>query len=140
MRHGSLRRLIATLLLGVLLLNLACGGRNSVYPVSGKVLFDGKPAEGAVVQFHPKNKSGKVVVPVGRVGADGTFRLTSYKQDDGAPAGEYTVTVFWGVPSRGGDDYERILVPPRYLSPETSGLTAVVADHATELEPFQLKN
>jgi hypothetical protein len=122
----------------VLLLLTSCSGRKTVYPVTGKVLFDGKPAQGAVVHFHPKDKSGKLIVPVGQVGADGSFRLTSYKQDDGAPAGDYTVTVFWGVPSKGGDDFDRILVPARYISPETSGLTATVADRATELPPFQL--
>ncbi len=138
MRHRLLRRLAYGLVLGMLLLNVACSGRKTVYPVSGKVMFDGKPAAGAVVHFHPSDKLGQPILPVGQVGADGSFRLTTYRQEDGAPAGEYAVTIFWGVPNKGGDDYQRILVPPRYLSPETSGLKAVVADHATELEPFQL--
>jgi hypothetical protein len=138
-RTLSLRLLAGGLSLGVLLLGASCSGRKTVYPVTGKVLFEGRPAVGAVVQFHPRDQADtKPLVPTGQVGADGSFRLTTYTHEDGAPAGRYAVTVFWGVPAKGGDDYERILVPPRYLSPATSKLTAEVPRQATELPPFQL--
>jgi hypothetical protein len=107
--------------------------------VTGKVVFQGRPAAGAVVQFHPQNKSDPTpLVPVGQVGADGSFRLTTYKHEDGAPADRYAVAVFWGVPSKGGDNFDRILVPGRYMNPVTSGLTADVPQHATDLPPFSL--
>jgi hypothetical protein len=32
------------------------------------------------------------------VEADGSFRLTTYCTDDGAPAGTYTVTLTWPLP------------------------------------------
>ena len=127
------------LLLSALLLVTSCSGSRAVYPVTGKVLFQGRPAVGAVVQFHPQDQSdANPVVPVGQVGADGSFRLTTYAHEDGAPAGRYVITVFWGVPSKGGDDFQRILVPGRYMSPATSGLTAEVPRQATDLPPFQL--
>jgi hypothetical protein len=110
-----------------------------VYPVTGQVLFEGRPAAGAVVQFHPLDQSDKdAPVPVGQVGPDGRFRLTTYVHDDGAPHGRYAVTVFWAVPAKGGDDFDRILVPRRFLNPVTSGLTAEVPERAVELPPFLL--
>jgi len=114
-----------------------------VYPVSGTVLFEGKPAAGAIVKFYSADAADKnaknVVIPQGVVGADGSFRLTSYKSEDGASAGSYRVSIFWAKPSKGGDDFDKLLVPPRYLNPGTSGLTAEVAASPTALPPFQLK-
>jgi hypothetical protein len=78
------------------------------------------------------------MVPQGQVGTDGTFKLTTYKHDDGAPPGRYAVSVFWAVSSKGGDNFDKILVPERYTNPSTSGLTAEVPPRATDLSPFQL--
>jgi hypothetical protein len=110
-----------------------------VYRVTGQVLFQGHPAAGAIVQFHPQDMADKnPLVPQGQVGSDGTFKLTTFKHDDGAPAGRYAVTVFWALPSKGGDNFDKVLVPERYLNPATSGLTADVPMGATDLPPFQL--
>jgi hypothetical protein len=46
----------------------------------------------------------KAVKPRGVVGRDGAFSLTCYRADDGAPAGNYTVTILWQQARfRGGD-------------------------------------
>jgi hypothetical protein len=132
------RPLLRLFLAGVFLLPTSCSGRKPVYPVSGKVLFQGRPAKGAMVKFHPQDGSDTALVPRGEVDADGTFRLTTYQQHDGAPAGRYAVTIFWGVPSKGGDEFDRLLVPSRYLNPATSGLTAEVPNREIDLPPFQL--
>ena len=85
----------------VALITASCGRApgEKVYPVEGKVLFNGKPAAGAVVQFHPElSEQGQAldaVHPTGIVGEDGSFRLTSFGKDDGAPPGEYVVTITW---------------------------------------------
>ena len=121
------------------LLQTSCAGRKAVYPVAGKVLFKGRPAAGAIVQFHPENPDKEVLVPQGETDSEGNFELTSYEFGDGAPAGQYVVTVIWGVPAKGGDGYDRMLVPPKYMRQETSGLNAVVLAQPTTLEPFQLK-
>jgi hypothetical protein len=135
----ALRLLLGGFLLGVVLLGASCSGRKAVHAVTGKVLFEGRPAEGALVQFHPAEPSGSPpLIPQGHVGADGTFRLTTYRYEDGAPAGRYQVTVLWAVPSKGGDGYDKLLVPDRYLKPATSGLTATVPAEAIELPPFEL--
>ena len=95
------RLLNAAAIAAVVFSLVGCGdnGKPSVLPVSGKVTFKKKdPAAGALLVFHPtdpaleKRIGGK---PFAKVGDDGTFKLTSYNEGDGAPEGEYGVTVQW---------------------------------------------
>jgi hypothetical protein len=138
-RPLSIQVLLRAVLLVVLLLGVSCAGGKRVYPVTGKVLYEGKPAAGAVVHFHPQDKSASPPrVPMAEVGADGTFRLTTFAKGDGAPPGRYAVTVFWGMLAKEGEGLDKIYVPGRYLHPATSGLSAEVPSKATELPPFQL--
>jgi hypothetical protein len=123
-----------------------CGPqRKAVYPVRGRVLVDGKPAAHAQVAFHAVDAAGDPH-PVGNADGDGYFSLTTYKQGDGAPAGEYLVTVLWvlatPVPGPGGgQEYQGVShLAPRYARADTSGLRATVAPGGTELAPFQLTN
>lgn len=119
----SLRLCSAAALLGAALLACSCSGRKPVFTVRGQVLdAGGKPAAGAVVVFHPVAGGDKEVLkPVGRVDEKGNFTLTTYAEGDGAPAGEYAVTVTWPAPRRtpldpeGGDRLQG-----RYANPETS--------------------
>jgi len=67
-----------------------CGGGK--VPVTGNVLLDGKPLEGATVTFHPAEQ-GKGQMATGTTDKDGVFRLSTTKPDDGAVPGEYKVTV-----------------------------------------------
>jgi hypothetical protein len=130
------------LFLGLLVLQISCsrGDRRPLSRVKGKVLFEGRPAENAVVFFHPRDKSEKDrPTPQGRVDADGAFQLTTYDANDGAPPGQYVVTVVWAEYGKRSDDITKLLVPPRYMSPATSGLSAEVGDRSTELPPFHLK-
>jgi hypothetical protein len=85
-------------ILGISILSLtSCGkddGRKPTFPVTGKVFFEKKPTEHATIIFHPIGESGSnVVKPRGKVGSDGSFTLTTYDGNDGAPAGDYAVTV-----------------------------------------------
>jgi hypothetical protein len=80
-----------------------------------------------------------VVKPRGKVGADGKFALTTYDGNDGAPAGEYKVTVELWLSSGRDDAAPTNRLPIRYANPDTSGLTATVNAGATELQPFALK-
>jgi hypothetical protein len=120
----------------------SCGGRPNVYPVTGKVFFEGQPATGALVAFHPVGDSEQNVLPHAVVAADGTFQLTTFRKHDGAPPGRYQVTVVWRVRRVGaepGDDDDGFVLTPRYLRPTQSGLLAEVKQEPTALEPFQLK-
>jgi hypothetical protein len=83
------------------LLLSGCGGdgKPPAVPAGGKVMYrKTAPPEGALVVFHPADPAAEKRVggkPFGKVGADGTFRLTTYAAGDGAPEGEYGVTVDW---------------------------------------------
>ena len=125
----------------------ACSsGRRPVYPVRGQVLVKGKPAFHAQVTFHPVvDNSPEAVHPVGIVDEEGSFTLTSYKQGDGAPEGEYLVTVQWFLATKprnasAGDDYTTVNhLPARYGRPESSGLRATVRKGDNELPLFSLE-
>lgn len=70
--------------------------RVPVYPVSGKVLVGGKTVAGVMVVLHAVDGSQPAPAkPNAKTAADGTFRLSSYDPQDGAPAGDYAVTLFW---------------------------------------------
>jgi hypothetical protein len=77
----------------------SCGRRTDrkpLFPVTGKLVDGDKPAEKAVMFFHPRDGSGAgTLLPVGRVAADGSFRVSTYMANDGAPVGDYAVTVVW---------------------------------------------
>jgi hypothetical protein len=121
-------------------------GRVKVYPVSGKVLVNGKPAEGAEVIFYgatPELRGPGTVSASGKTNENGEFRLGSYGPDDGAPAGKFNVVVIWREPIPEGADSERFQAKDRlnnrYATPESSGLTAEVPEGGIELPPFELK-
>src|SRR5262245_51816518 len=116
--------------------------RKPCHPVSGFVYFEGTPAAGATVVFHWKPPDGKKLVRAGDalVESDGSYALSTYTAGDGAPVGEYLVTVVVG---RGGyvdEDSDPVAnqLPARYAKPETSGLTATVKSGKNELT-FELK-
>jgi hypothetical protein len=98
-------------------------GRLRVYPASGKVEFVGKPLANASIFLHPVGvKAANFPRPRAVVGADGTFVLGTYRKDDGAPPGDYKVTVQW-FHKANPRDMPRNVLPPRYAGAETSGLT-----------------
>jgi hypothetical protein len=83
--------------------------RLTVYPVSGKVFVDGRPAAHAEVTLRPLTElnepTKRSMLPFGKVAADGGVKIGSYEADDGAPAGEYAITVTWPlVKIEGGEE------------------------------------
>lgn len=131
--------------LALVALGLAsCGkadGRKPTFPVTGRVLLaDGRPAEHATVVLHPVGDTGPdVAKPRGKVAADGSFTLTTYDANDGAPAGEYRVTVERWLAGTRPDEGPSNRLSPIYASPEKSGLTATVTAGPTELKTIALR-
>jgi hypothetical protein len=127
---GASRRVaLAVALAGLIVLLPGCGrsGRKPVYPVHGRVVDgENQPAVGALVIFHPveadANDPNK---PRAYVEADGSFALTTFTKGDGAPEGEYLVSIEWMPPrsnpfaanQQGADRLQG-----RYRDPTTSGL------------------
>jgi hypothetical protein len=100
-RGKSLRALTTLRLLALLLLSFlatSCGKPRfkSVYPVKGRVLVNGQPAEGVTVRFVSlDDPDDPLVRPLGTTDAGGWFTATTYKKDDGLPAGSYAVALDW---------------------------------------------
>jgi hypothetical protein len=119
---------------------IGCGsGRPPVYPVQGQVRWKKQIPEGAHVVFHPVGKTGTDVVrPAGLVDRDGKFVLTTYAAGDGAPAGDYDVTVEWWV-SPGRDLPAVNKLPAAYARAESSRMQVKVVPGTNELQPFELK-
>src|SRR5262245_48927106 len=91
----------------VALLVTGCGsGKPEAVPAGGKVVFHKTtPAAGALVVFHSADPAYERRVggkPFAKVSDDGTFALTTYAEGDGAPEGEYGVTIDWRGKSREG--------------------------------------
>ncbi len=136
-RLPGLRSLGHVLTGSLSLLAASCGQSGpELYPVTGKVLFNGQPAEGATVVLHPSDPAAPK--PSGTAGADGSFALRTYPHGDGAPAGDYKVAVTWYPPNARELETPKNKLPGRYGEPARSGLTATVAAGPTHLEPFKL--
>jgi hypothetical protein len=85
--------------------------------------------------------------PHARIAADGTFQLSTYREHDGAPLGEYTVTVSWRAPANKqiADDVKeedwdqgREQLPTRYQDPQKSGLRITIQPGQNELPSLRL--
>jgi hypothetical protein len=121
----------------------ATGPGVPVFPVKGKVTFEGEPAAGAFVVFNPKAapKAGaEGFTPRATVQADGSFSLTSATEGDGAPAGDYAVTVQWTRPVKQGSDLVAgpNVIPRAYGTPATTPLQVTVKESDNALEPFAI--
>ncbi len=129
------------------LLLSACNRGPQMVPVTGEVLLDGKPVEGAAVLFTP-DAGGRPADGV--TDKEGKFSLQTYEPGDGAPLGKYKVAIV-GMRQTGiqatadglsgevdpGKVREIWFVPRKYSTPETSGIEAEVKRGLTPLK-FEL--
>jgi hypothetical protein len=101
-------------------------GRLPTYEVTGKVVFsDGGPLPGGWIIFEsPEHKK----AARGVVETDGTFRLGTYEQEDGAVAGRQLVAITPASPQ--GIDPDKSTAPPvidpKYSHMDTSGVEVEV--------------
>ena len=135
-------------LLAAAALTAGCGGdgRPPTYPAAGKVAVNGQPAAGALVVFHP-TAAARVndPKPFATVAADGTYTLATFGSADGAPAGEYGVTVVWNVKAKearialGDGPAVTDKLGGRYGDPRSPRLTATVTAAGPNAFDFDLK-
>jgi hypothetical protein len=124
----------------------SCGGGKKFYPVHGRILANGKPAEGVLIVLHPvDDPDPRPIKPSAMVQADGSFELKSFIAEqhivkDGAPAGKYVVTcVWWPADRPNAPESLHDKLQGRYSNLKTSELRADVAEGPTELPTFELK-
>lgn len=130
-------------LLALALLCSACSsGRKPIYPVKGQVLVNGKPAANAQILFHPAEGAPEQLCPTGHTDDEGYFTLTSYVNGDGAPEGNYNVTVTWFRVWRGNradaDVIRYNALPQHYAQSASSPLHATVSKGKNDLPALQL--
>jgi Carboxypeptidase regulatory-like domain len=149
-----MRHLACILMLAGVSVWVGCAHKPAVeglVKVTGTVTYQGKPVEGATVVFSPEGKGRPAS---GRTDSSGRFQLTTLEANDGAMPGKYRVAIskFEGASSaatppsademakkftqmrgraavKGGAAKlggAKNLLPVKYRSPKTSGLTAEV--------------
>lgn len=110
--------------------------------VKGIVRLDGKPLATGIVTFTPLGGRSAT----GFIKSDGTYRLTTYHDGDGALPGKHTVTITPGVTGpQAKPDYEsdrpsavKSPIPAKYANPEGSGLEFEVKAGETNHADFEL--
>jgi hypothetical protein len=131
-----------TLAAAVALACTGCRGSRGLYPVSGKVMYQGEPAAGAYVFFRrPDADPVNTALVMGVVKEDGSFTLYSGEHEGAAP-GAYAVLIQWRQGASPGAGARRQRPPDRiggrYADPEHPRLQAVVKAEANQLPPFEL--
>lgn len=103
-----------------------CAG-DSPQPVEGSLVWkDGSPAkelEGSLISFDLPEKQTNAN---GVVLADGTFKLTTSKENDGALAGDYKVVIVERRKAAAGSALAPGMMDVRYSNPSTTDLKATV--------------
>jgi hypothetical protein len=140
----------------LLFLAAACGGCGqptretaTVFPVEGRFTVNGKPAGGALVSFIPlaAPAEGRRAIPSqARADDSGAFKLTTFHTADGAPEGDYKVTIYWSAPgpaaATSANDDDAVLGPDqlrgRFASADKSNLRAHVAAKPTSFAVVDL--
>ncbi len=148
MRISSTLRLAA--LAGAVACCTGCGSDNrQTHPASGTVSFGGKPAKGVVVTLIPADAQTLPLTgyPRGEVDADGRFTLTTLSPGDGAPAGEYKLTLRWPVDLAGkakslaeaqGEGGDADKLKSRYADPKTTPWSVTIKPGDNALAPVAI--
>jgi len=128
---------------------LGCGEESSfkstvpVFPASGKIIHLSKPLAGVILIFHSTDVNQKIKSQA-TTDNDGKFVATTFKTADGAPEGDYTITLT--VPSNESDSAREdaategqfrkegpVRFPSKYQNPATSPLKVKVTKNQPDL-------
>jgi len=131
-----------TLGVGLSLLIMAAAGCGSngpkMVPIRGLVTYKGAPlinVTQGIVRYSPKASTTSAREATGRIQPDGSFVLTTFQKADGVVAGDYNVTVsaYSGevlsreqTESGASSSGPRLMIPKKYLKPDSSGLSDTV--------------
>ena len=79
--------------------------------------------------------------PIAYTAADGTFSLTTIKQGDGAPLGQYAITVELRTQTIGEEVVRNgpNLLPPKFAHPKTSMLRFAVNEGTNKIPTIDLE-
>jgi hypothetical protein len=136
----------STVAIVVLFVLAGCGRsgppRVETNPTKGSITYQGQPIGGAFLALHPKvGAAADVPTATAVVQPDGAFAVTTYDTGDGAPEGDYVVTIQWRKATKSGGEFVPgpNLLPAKYSRPESSDVVVHVASGTNELPPIVLK-
>jgi len=139
MRIRSRAPFLPAAVLGIVL--TGCSDRIATAPVEGVVYYDGDPLHVGTVTFLPEEEG---PYATGTIRPDGTFTMTTYDEGDGAILGKHRVMISaisegTGLPEDPiGEPI--LLIPERYGSDKSSGLSATVEDIDVNKIDFKLES
>ena len=146
----------ASPLLLILITGCWSSGGPTTYPVQGLVQLEGKPVEGATVTLIPQETEGRSAS--GMTDAEGNFEVTTYVspalQAKGAMPGVYDIVVSKMEVRELAEDLSpqeaqaafqkmgppKNLLPKKYRSPNTSGLSVTIEDGSPEPLTLELED
>ena len=112
--------------------------------VTGTISVNKKPADGAIIYFHPNDAGLSSASAVAK--SDGTFDIM-YNGEKGIPAGNYKVTVMWPDPAKKPSESQIMmgtaevgpdLLKGKYATKAASSLKAEITTSTQTLPPFDL--
>jgi len=136
------KKVVFCLIVALVFSSASCGDKKNIYPVSGKVMYKGSPASGAVVFFHrqgsdPMNEH----MTMGIAQEDGSFELVCGSLGKGAPPGDYDVLIEWkpvAAQSKGRPQHGPDKLKGRYSDPNNPLFHATVEAKTNVLPLFEL--
>ncbi|MEW4486976.1 hypothetical protein AB1L42_02785 [Thalassoglobus sp. JC818] len=134
-------RLSVSLLAVTLVFTVGCGKADwqaDTYPAMGTLTINGETPVGALVELHPKGEATDVrnSLPWGLVEEDGTFTLSTYEMGDGAPPGEYAVTIKWSPDVNSPTLADRL--NGAFREPGQSQWTVTIAEEDNEIPAIEI--
>lgn len=126
-----LRRSAVLMMAALFLVTAGCSGGPKLYPVKGKVEYEGKPmVGGGSISFLPlDNRPGPTAG--GEILEDGTFTLMTKNPADGCTTGEFRVIIYQSVEKESGtrnQDGEKGKVKAALSVPAADRIPTIYAD------------
>ncbi len=112
------------------------------YPVNGTITLKGTPLANALIAFHPVDTSNPLATTARATSdASGNFSLSTYDALDGAPEGEYRVTVTCYKPIGSGSSLEPgpNILPNKYARPDSTDIRIRVAKGENASQKIDIK-
>lgn len=136
-----MKRRFPLLALAACLVCTGCGSEDwqaETHPAHGRVTVNGEPPAGAVIELHATGEAADVrnSRPWAIVEADGSYTLSTYEAADGAPAGNYAVTIKWPPDVSQPSLADRLNYA--YVHPDRSQWNVTVTEGENELPPIEI--
>jgi hypothetical protein len=111
--------------------------RPELQPATGMLAINGKVPVGATIVLHPADGQpfdSRGTKPQATVKPDGAFELTTYQAGDGAPVGEYAVSVLWFDDPQSSTPWDKL--GGRLADPKRSNLRLTIEAGRSILDPI----